>query len=117
MHSGLHLLKNDKAGYLDSYSVIVRDRSVASSIIGGRGYICIYSCSAQLVSFEIDCFYGLRTRIYEYVLPPIIELATGLVRELRQNYVHTLQFHFCAKSVPLNLPNTILDNFAGTGPS
>ena len=29
----------------------------------------MYSCSAQLVSFEIDCFYGLRTRIYEYVPP------------------------------------------------
>ena len=41
--------------------------------------IFIYSCFAQLVSFEIDCFYGLRTRIYEYVPPsPIIELATGL---------------------------------------
>ena len=43
-------------------------RPVASSIIGG--HIFIYSCSAQLVSFEIDCFYGLRTRIYEYVPPP-----------------------------------------------
>ena len=53
-------------------------RPVASSIIGG--HIFIYSCSAQLVSFEIDCFYGLRTRIYEYVPPPppIIELAMGL---------------------------------------
>ena len=30
----------------------------------------IHSCSAQLVSFEIDCFYGLRKRIYEYVPPP-----------------------------------------------
>ena len=47
---------------------------------GGGGHIFIYSCSAQLVAFEIDCFYGLRTRIYEYVPPPpIIELATGLV--------------------------------------
>ena len=54
-------------------------RPVASSIIWGGGHIFIHSCSAQLVSFEIDCFYGLRTRIYEYMPPPpIIELATGL---------------------------------------
>ena len=26
---------------------------------GGGGHIFIYSCSAQLVSFEINCFYGL----------------------------------------------------------
>ncbi len=26
---------------------------------GGGGGIFIYSCSAQLISFEIDCFYGL----------------------------------------------------------
>ena len=32
---------------------------VASSIIGGGGLIFIYSCSALLISFEIDCFYGL----------------------------------------------------------
>ena len=25
----------------------------------GGGLICIYSCSAQLISFEIDCFYGV----------------------------------------------------------
>ena len=30
---------------------------VASSI--SEGDIFIYSCSAQLISFEIDCFYGL----------------------------------------------------------
>ena len=54
-------------------------RPVASSIIG-EGHIFIYSCSAQLVSFEIDCFHGLRTRIHECVPPPsIIELATGLM--------------------------------------
>ena len=34
-------------------------RAVASSIIGGGGLIFIYSCSAQLISFEIDCFYGV----------------------------------------------------------
>jgi hypothetical protein len=43
----------------------------------GGAHIHIYSCSALLISFEIDCFYGLRTRIYEYA-PPIIELATAL---------------------------------------
>ena len=36
----------------------------------GGGHIFIYSCSAQLVSFEIDCFHGLRTRIHECVPPP-----------------------------------------------
>ena len=25
----------------------------------GGGLIFIYSCSAQLISFEIDCFYGV----------------------------------------------------------
>ena len=25
----------------------------------GGGHIFIYSCSAQLISFEIDCFHGL----------------------------------------------------------
>ena len=55
-------------------------RAVASSIIGRvGGLIFIYSGSAQLVSFEINCFYGLWTRIYEYQPPPpIIELATAL---------------------------------------
>ena len=26
---------------------------------GGGGLIFIYLCSAQLISFEIDCFYGV----------------------------------------------------------
>jgi hypothetical protein len=30
------------------------------------GLIFIYSYSALLISFEIDCFYGLWTRIYEH---------------------------------------------------
>ena len=34
------------------------------------GVIFKYSCSAQLISFEIDCFYGMGTRIYEYQPPP-----------------------------------------------
>ena len=33
-------------------------RGAGISIIGG-GQIFIYSCSAQLISFEIDCFYSL----------------------------------------------------------
>jgi hypothetical protein len=36
------------------------DSGTASSIIlGGGGRIFIPSCSALLISFEIDCFYGL----------------------------------------------------------
>jgi hypothetical protein len=34
-------------------------RGAGISIIGGGGQIFIYSCSAQLISFEIDCFYSL----------------------------------------------------------
>ena len=49
------------------YSAII-SRAVASSIIGGL--IFIYLRSAQLIYFEIDCFYGLWTRIYEYQPPP-----------------------------------------------
>ena len=33
-------------------------RAVTSSIIGG-GLLFIYSGSAQLIAFEINCFYGL----------------------------------------------------------
>jgi hypothetical protein len=40
---------------------------------GGGGQIFIYSCSAQLIYFEIDCFYSLWTRIYEY-LPPQLSI-------------------------------------------
>ena len=43
-------------------------RAAPTSIIGGQ--IFRYSCSAQLISFEIDCFYGLVTRIYEYLPAP-----------------------------------------------
>ena len=42
-------------------------RGAGISIIGGGGGgadIHIYSCSAQLIYFEIDCFYSLCTRIY-----------------------------------------------------
>ena len=38
---------------------------------GGGGLIFIYSGSAQLISFEINCFYGLWTRIYEYQPPQL----------------------------------------------
>jgi hypothetical protein len=61
----------------------------ASSIIGGGGgggRIFISSCSALLTSFEIDCFYGLWTQIYEYSTPPpIIELAAPLLELELQN--------------------------------
>ena len=52
----------------------------ASSIIGVGGRIFISSCFALLISFEIDCFYGVWTQIYEYPPPPspIIELAAPL---------------------------------------
>jgi hypothetical protein len=33
--------------------------AVARTIIGGGGHIFIYSCSALLISFEINCFYGM----------------------------------------------------------
>ena len=36
--------------------------AVARTIIGGGGggwHIFIYSCSALLISFEINCFYGI----------------------------------------------------------
>ena len=64
------------------FKVLIQTRPVASSIIGGGGgHIFIYSYSAQLVYFEIDCFYGLRTRIYEFVPPPPnYRLATGLIQ-------------------------------------
>ena len=39
---------------------------------GGGGLVFIYSCSALLIPFEIDCFYALLTRIYEYEPPPPI---------------------------------------------
>ena len=31
----------------------------AFNVAGGGGHILIYLCSAQLISFKIDCFYGL----------------------------------------------------------
>ena len=41
-------------------SVYALSRSaVARTLIGGGGYIFIYSCSARRISFEIDCFYGM----------------------------------------------------------
>ena len=51
---------------------------VANPTIIGGGHIFICSCSAYLISFEIDCFDGLCTRMYEYAPPPMIELATPL---------------------------------------
>jgi hypothetical protein len=51
------------------YDYTQRRRSIDN--LGGQ--IFIYSCSAQLISFEIDCFYSLWTRIYEY-LPPQLSI-------------------------------------------
>ena len=60
-------VKQSVAMYLRTTGLdLVNIRAVASSIIGGL--IFIYSGSAQLISFEINCFYGLRTRIFEYQL-------------------------------------------------
>jgi hypothetical protein len=50
-----------------------------------------YSCSALLIYFEISCFYGMWTRIYEYVPPPNYRSAwlygtgdiSGFMRPLR----------------------------------
>jgi hypothetical protein len=53
----------------------------------GGGQIFIYSCSAQLISFETDCFYSLRTRIYEY-LPPQLSIFRRLWFEtLASNFI------------------------------
>ena len=45
------------------------NRGCRRSISGGGGHIFMYSCCASLISFEIDCFYSLWTRVYEYVPP------------------------------------------------
>ena len=39
------------------FPVMVSHAQVSFSV--GGGHIFIYSCSAQLISFEIDCFHGL----------------------------------------------------------
>ena len=52
----------DNLNILDIVRMYVPSSSgVANSIIGGGGggHIFIYSCSTQLISFEIDCFHGL----------------------------------------------------------
>ena len=55
--------KKQKSGplYTTHHFPCIASRAVASSIIGGGGggLIFIYSRSAQLISFEIDCFYGV----------------------------------------------------------
>ena len=63
-------------------------RAVACSLMGGRGgLIFIYSSSAQLMYFEINCFYGLRTRIYEYEPPPP-QLSSLLINVIRDIFKH-----------------------------
>ena len=49
-----HLHGNKASCDEETYTVT---RGAGISIIGGQ--IFIYSCSAQLISFEIDCFYSL----------------------------------------------------------
>ena len=67
---------------------MVINRAVARALTGGGGCIFIYSCSARLISFEMNLkttdFKRNRsgiTRIYEYTPPPppINVLATALV--------------------------------------
>ena len=63
--------------FADLLQVVSNYRSIQgrSKLDNWGGMIFIYSYSAQLISFEIDCFYGVWTRIYEYQPPPpIIEL-------------------------------------------
>ena len=43
--------------YTTFYTRETKLSAITSSIIGGL--IFIYSCSAQIISFEINCFYGL----------------------------------------------------------
>jgi hypothetical protein len=45
------------------------NRGAGISIIGGGGQIFIYSCSAQLISFEIDCF-TVCDHEYMNICPP-----------------------------------------------
>ena len=75
----LSVVTNISASKTKNQSLKVRKigifRAVASSIIGG-GLIFIYSGSAQLISFQINCFMVCE---HEYMNisppPPIIELA------------------------------------------
>ena len=55
----LEIYINQVLACSDLNNMFLKHRAVASSIIGGGGLIFIYSCSAQLISFEIDCFYGV----------------------------------------------------------
>ena len=57
--------------------IVIVVRSVASSISGGGGLVFIYSDSAQLISFEIDCFYGVEHE-YMNISPPPPQLSTLL---------------------------------------
>ena len=67
--------------YVYVYVYVGMCSGAASVIIIGGGRIFILSCSALLTSFEIDCFYGLWTQIYEYSPPPNYHAggATGYV--------------------------------------
>ena len=55
-----------------------------------KGPICMYSDSASLISFEIDCFYSLSTRTYQLRHPtPSI---TDLPRSVFFRFLTTLIF-------------------------
>jgi hypothetical protein len=98
---GVNYLKDEKCYYLSSRPIIkqrnwaqteknafwpqwpVTFLVVASSIIEGAGgapiHIFVFIYIQLFTYFEIDCFYGLWTWIYEcHMRPPIIELATAL---------------------------------------
>ena len=58
------------------------------------GLVFKYSCSALLISFEIDCFQGLWTRVNEYEPPNYRPSAAtvGLVLHLGLGTVGKLQY-------------------------
>ena len=56
--------------YVHSSAHVLQGRSQLDD--KGGGLIFIYSCSAQLISFEIDCFYGVWTRYMNISPPPPI---------------------------------------------
>jgi hypothetical protein len=77
------------------------------------GQIFTYSCSAQLISFEIDFFYSLWTWIYEYLPPPPPNYRySGASGECLHGLLAFLQkdgkFWICNK----NNPNGVVNSFA-----
>ena len=56
------------------------DRGI--SVIEGA-HIHVFADSASLISFEIDCFHVVRTRIYEYE-PPQLLICRGPHRDYKR---------------------------------